>query len=89
MLLEPILSGELELCPARVRNVSRGGIGMIVHRRFGPGTAASLELPGLGGRPCRTVPVQVVHASPAGGGRWHIGCQFGERLTPEEVQALR
>jgi len=77
--------------PARVRNVSRGGIGLLLRHCFRPGTSLIVELRDEVGRPLGTVSVRVIHATAVaadGGPRWLLGCAFEQSLTDEEWQAL-
>jgi hypothetical protein len=69
----------------RVRDISRTGIGLILRKRFEPGTALRIELsesPKL----LRQLLVRVVHATPDKKGRWTIGCTFECPLSQEELQ---
>jgi hypothetical protein len=69
---------------ARVRNVSRGGINLVLDRPFEPGSIVSLELPGTGPTPS-TVLACVVHATPAGDGGWSVGCTFSRELSDADL----
>jgi hypothetical protein len=73
---------------ARVRNISRTGIGLVVDRHWGPGTAVSLALPlGEEGRD-RSCVARVVHATAQPGGCFLVGCAFVAALTEDELQAV-
>ncbi len=72
----------------RVRNVSRTGIGLVVDRHWGPGTALSLGLPLEQGAAPRTCRARVVHATAQPGGCFLVGCTFEAPLTDQEVQVL-
>src|SRR3954454_20417561 len=61
---------------ARVRDVSRGGIHLVLDRPFEPGELLSVELPAAEGRPPSTVLACVVRAAEAEGGAWSVGCTF-------------
>jgi hypothetical protein len=69
----------------RVRDISRGGIGLSLRQRFDPGTALLIE---LSERPktLRHLLVHVVHATAEWNGRWILGCTFDCPLSPEELQ---
>jgi c-di-GMP-binding flagellar brake protein YcgR len=69
----------------RVRDISRGGMGLSLSQRFEPGTALIVE---LSERPkiLRHLLVHVVHATEEKKGRWIIGCTFDCPLSPEEMQ---
>jgi c-di-GMP-binding flagellar brake protein YcgR len=69
----------------RVRDISRGGIGLSLRQRFEPGTALIVE---LSERPkiLRHLLVHVVHATAGQSGRWTIGCTFDDPLSAEELR---
>jgi hypothetical protein len=77
--------------PGQVRNISPGGIGLVMRHRFRPGTALVVELRGLTGALLRTVPARVIYASAVsahGHPCWLLGCAFDEPLPEEDVRAL-
>src|SRR6266404_8200274 len=64
----------------RVRDVSLGGIALILSRRFEPGTVLIVELATKEeGRQL----VRVVHATPETKSRWVIGCAFASTVSEE------
>lgn len=69
----------------RVRNISLGGINVVVNRRFEPGELLSVELPGVEGRPMNTVLACVIHVTPQPDGEWALGCNFARELTDEDL----
>jgi hypothetical protein len=82
----PTGSGLLERRQARVRNVSRTGIGLAVDRSWPPDTRLMVELPIEEG--VRPVRCRVVHSTLQIGGTFLVGCVFEIALTDAEVQAL-
>jgi len=77
--------------PGRVRDLSRGGVGLLLQHRFRPGTDLSIELRENTGKLLRTVHARVAHASAVlvdGHHCWLLGCSFPEPLTDDELQAL-
>jgi len=72
--------------PARVRNISRGGMSIVVPQEFTPGDQLSVELPGNHERPSFTVLACVVHASRQSSGEWALGCSFADELTDEDLE---
>jgi hypothetical protein len=75
-----------------VRDISAGGVGLLLRHCFHPGTALTVELREGTGRLVRTVQVRVVHATALqveGSHRWLLGCAFDRPLSDEELQALR
>src|SRR5262249_27989242 len=78
--------------PGKVRDVSPGGVGLVLRHRFRPGTALAVELRETTGTPLRTVLVRVVHATAVvveGNPCWLLGCAFDEPLGDDEFRALR
>lgn len=74
---------------ATVRNISCGGIGLILGRRFEPGALLSIELTeSIEGRQ-RLLLARVAHATPQPEGKWLIGCTLVNPLDVDEIQALR
>jgi hypothetical protein len=72
----------------KVQNVSSGGVGLIMNRRFEPGTTLIVELSAKPKGILRPLPVRVIHATPEQKGQWLIGCTFARPLSPEELQAF-
>jgi serine/threonine protein kinase len=71
---------------ARVTDLSAMGIGLLLSRRFEPGTVLLLEVRGAGASVRRLV-VRVARVQQQGP-RWSIGCQLGTNLTPLDLQEL-
>jgi hypothetical protein len=74
--------------PATVQDVSTGGIGLLLARRFEPGTVLTLDLQETDGTIARTLSARVNHVKPEGLGHWLHGCSFRETLSQEELQHL-
>jgi hypothetical protein len=75
-----------------VRDLSRGGVGLVLRHCFKPGTDLTVELRDAAGALLRTVPVRVVHATAVyveGSPRWLLGCAFDQPLSEEEWRALQ
>jgi len=78
--------------PARVHDISQGGVGLILQHRFNPGMTLLLDLRERAGAVLRTVRAQVVHATAIlddGNPCWLLGCSFDRPLTEAEFSALR
>src|SRR6266446_2241417 len=73
---------------AMVRDISAGGIGLVLQRRFEPRTGLAIELPDADNS-AFTVFVRVVHATAQPGGHWLLGCQFVTPLSEERLNILR
>jgi hypothetical protein len=77
--------------PGRVRDISRGGVGLLLRHRFEPGTILTVELRGSGGPLMRAVTLRVVHATAVVDGAtpcWLHGCAFDRPLSQPELEAL-
>jgi hypothetical protein len=77
--------GSASAFSANVRNISRGGINLVVDRPFEAGAVLSVELPGADGQPPFTVLACVVHAAVLPDGEWALGCSFACELTAEDL----
>ena len=77
-----------ELWPLVVRDVSSGGMGVLLARRFERGTQLTIELSlGPAAEPRRLL-VHVVRVQPDQAGHWVHGCAFDTPLGAEELAAL-
>jgi hypothetical protein len=77
--------------PGQVRDVSAGGIGLVMRHCFRPGTPLLVEVHGETGECCRVLPVRVVHATPinpGAGAVWLVGCAFLDSLSEYELRLL-
>ena len=74
--------------PAKVRDISAGGVGLSVGRRFEPGSVLLIELTSGEDETSYVAPVRVVHATLDGDGRWILGCAFTRRLDDEQMRSL-
>ena len=72
----------------KVKDISRGGLGVVLSRRFELGTLLSLEIQEADGRMSGTLLARVVHVTPHSAGGWLVGCCFVNELGDEEVKAL-
>jgi hypothetical protein len=78
--------------PGKVRDISRGGVGLVMQHRFRAGTRLDIELRDADGVLLRTVRARVVHATAIlvdGCPRWLLGCAFHEPLSEDEFDALQ
>lgn len=77
-----------EVWPLVIRDVSAGGIGILLARRCEPGTELLIVLPGGEKTGMRLVPVQVVRVKRENHGHWAHGCCFFEQLDEYQLGAL-
>jgi hypothetical protein len=80
--------GEGDALPARVGDVSLGGIRLLVARRFEPGSLLIIEIPGGDQKAQQKVLAYVVHATQEENGEWRIGCTFARELTDADLRAF-
>ena len=73
--------------PAKVRDISTKGTGLVVGRCFAPGTFLTVKLQGTGGIPS-TQQAKVIYAHSEGDGHWFLGCIFLPRLNSTELESL-
>src|SRR5947209_8464369 len=73
---------------ARVHNVSRGGINLVLDRSFRPGEMINIELPGGTPESTSTVLACVVHVRELAAGAWSVGCTFSEELGNKDLEAF-
>ena len=71
---------------AKVQDISRGGVGLLLCYPFKAGTTLAVDLGRAAGR---TVLARVVHAHDRADGTWLVGCEFAAPLSAEELAALR
>jgi len=73
--------------PARVRDLSSGSIGLLLTRRFEPGTLLVIELEKKSQSMSHTLVGRVVHATQTGGS-WMLGCTLANKIAEDDLQAL-
>jgi hypothetical protein len=74
--------------PARVRDLSTGSIGLVLTRRFEPGTLLVIELEKKTHSLTHTLVGRVVHAQASNSGGWMIGCTLANQIAEDDLQAL-
>ena len=73
---------------ATIQNISQGGVGLLLPRRFEKGTSLAIELPGDMERDSAIVFVKVVHLRRSNNGGWILGCKFISELSEDEIERL-
>jgi hypothetical protein len=73
---------------AYVHDLSTGGMGLRVTRRFEPGTLLRVDLHATDARPAHTVLVRVVRAMPQEDDSWMLGCAFIHKLTDTDLLGM-
>jgi hypothetical protein len=74
--------------PARIRNVSAGGIGLIVTRELKTDTLLLLELVRHDGTIASPVTARVTNLMRLGASCWSVGCEFDKPLGREILHDL-
>jgi PilZ domain len=82
--LSPVVA---DFGPAKIRNLSMEGIGLLVSRRIEPGTLLAVTLSNPARAFAKTVLVRVVHTTPQPGGCL-VGGTFSTPLTYQELTTL-
>jgi PilZ domain len=75
-------------CPAWVRDLSAGGVCLVVEQLFATGTWLTVELENAEKSLVRRLRARVIHSAEIPFDRWLHGCQFERELTAEELQAF-
>src|SRR5258707_8722202 len=70
---------------ARVRNVSRGGVNLIVKQGFAAGEMISVDVPGSTPEQASSVLACIVHVTALPDGLFALGCAFSERLDEDDL----
>jgi|SRR5208283_2052634 len=73
---------------ATVRDLSPGGIGLLIPCSVAPGETIAVELPEQSEDTWLLKRVQVVHATLKGPGHWLVGGVFVNRLNSKELRVL-
>jgi serine/threonine protein kinase len=77
-----------EFWPLVIRDVSNGGVGVLLARRFEPGTELSIEFSAGPGMDPRRLSARVVRVVAERDGHWLHGCAFPEKLTDDALEEL-
>ncbi len=74
--------------PARIRDLSTGGLCLVLGRRFEPGAGLAVEAPSAEDGSPSILLVRVVNVRANGPGSWALGCALVSPLSDEELQGL-
>jgi len=74
--------------PARIQDISRGGVKVVLSRRFEVGTVLKLEVFVPSDESLYMLLAKVVHIVQEPTGSWGLGCAFVQEITDEEMQEL-
>lgn len=84
----PIVAAPDSQWPGQVVDLSAGGVGVLLPRRFETGTVLSIEVQEKEGEGTRHLIGRVVRVTRGPDNRWLLGCTFVRPLTEDDVQAL-
>jgi hypothetical protein len=73
---------------ATIRDISIGGVGLVLPRRFEPGMGLQIELPGAEPGMGETLLARVVYVRRLPEGTWLMGCSFISQLSEQELERL-
>ena len=73
---------------ARIQDICREGVRLLLMRRFEPGTLLRLEVPGKSPETPLLVQARVRHVLHYPDGSFGLGCAFSRVLTDEELKDL-
>jgi hypothetical protein len=73
---------------ARPRDITRRGIGVVLHREVGPRARLVVELFNKVGNFWHRKGLEVVHATPQDDDTWLVGSVFVQEFSEEEMHAL-
>ena len=73
---------------ARMRDISEGGVGLFLNRRFEVGTLLILELPSVDGQTAHLLLVRVLRLVSLAIDKWFLGCSLNPDIDNEDVKAL-
>ena len=87
---QPIAArGDHELSwSAHIRDLSQGGVGVVLKRRFERGAGLAIEIPESDSSSATTLLGRVVHTTSLPGGIWLHGCAFVSPLSEDELNRL-
>jgi hypothetical protein len=74
---------------AQVIDISATGVGLLLKRRFEPGTLLSFRLEGPSGTQSFNALARVVHARRQPSGGWLLGCALVGELDAAQLRAFR
>jgi hypothetical protein len=85
---QPAAPTDSEPVVARVLDISRGGIKLVVNRWFDSGMLLSVQLPGTPQEAGSTVLAYVVRSTSVKDGEWILGCTFASELEEADLRPL-
>ncbi len=89
----PATPGRVELTDEEfqhgwVQNLSLGGIGLVLPRPVDPGLYVVIQLKCPQSKKVYKLPAQVAHSTLRAGGDWLVGCEFVNKISPDDLDEL-
>jgi c-di-GMP-binding flagellar brake protein YcgR len=78
----------LEFQQAWVLDLSMGGMGLLLARPLQAGALLNIQIKILSPKKLFQLSARVVHATAQPNGDWLVGCEFDQKLTGEDLDAL-
>jgi hypothetical protein len=86
---QPLTGAAAQSWPARVVDISAGGIAFVLERRFERGALLSMRLESPDGDLARNLLLRVAYAKADVDGSWRHGCAFASELGDDELRAFK
>jgi PilZ domain len=83
---QPVGSRDSATWDGWCRDISTSGIGLILSRRFEPGTLLAIDVENPAQGVSYNVLARVIHATAQEDGTWRLGCAFARELAEEDLQ---
>ena len=77
-----------EAWPGTIHDLAPRGVGLVIPRRFEPGTVLRVDLESAGEGLARRLGARVAHVRPEALGHWFHGCVFPDQLTDDDLRDL-
>jgi hypothetical protein len=87
-LLRYVVRPGLEARWGHALDVSAHGIGFLAAEPLRPGDVLAIQLRGGTPGASRVRVARVARCTPAGAGRWHVGCEVSPPFSPAEIASL-
>jgi len=84
----PITAPQKEAWPAAIRDLSTGGVGIFVKRRFELGTLLTIDLEDAARTTSRSLLVKVVRIASEQADGWLLGCAFVHKMSEADLLDL-
>jgi PilZ domain len=81
--------GGAEMCwSGHIRNLSRGGLQLRMHRRFSPGALLKIDIPALFEDPGAYLILRVIYATLQSDGSWALGGALTQELDEDDLATI-